>query len=382
MSSNEWYVDPVSGSNANGGTSDADAWATIQYALDTITQSTTDGDYLNLKSSGTHTLTANIDWSGITRDVTYPFTVRGYTSSAGDGGLATVECNGYKYMVDASIFYILTSNIKFQNTGTGVNDAFVGGYNILYKDCTWENFDTGSSTGRVLYFSGSGYEKASILRCTFTDINGYAITTAMQQFYITGCHFYNSGTKDMNAAIYAVTSTEMPVITECIFNLDSTSDAIYCGTTGTQGLRVINNTFFTSGTGTAIYNPSNTYGAIIENNIFEGWDKAIDFDNTNNFTGYSLINNYFYDNTIDIDATTYRLFVFDEGNFKASGSSCLAKSGSNTHANRATYFAPIGDAVGGATDGIHDIGAMPAISSGSGSGNTGKRVGFGGGLIG
>ena len=365
MASTNWYVDPVSGSDSNGGTSDGDAWATIQYALNNITPTTTDSDFLNLKTSGTHTLTANMSWAGHTFNVAYPMCIRGYTSTAGDGGIPTIECDGYTFINSSSYHHFMMQGLKFQNTGTGVNNAFTTGYNILYKNCEWNNFDTGGATNTLIASSSGVAQKLSIINCTFTDINGYCINSASSNVNIESCHFYNSGAKTINVCYY-INGTLKPVIAGNIFNLTSTSKGIYA--TSTDGIYARGNTFFTSGAGTAIEKPSYNYGSIIEDNIFEGWGKAIDFENLASYMGHSLSNNHFYDNTTDVDTTTNKTFMINDGNFLSASGTVLAKSGSNTHANRATYFAPTGDAIGGAADGIHDIGAMPAIASGGGGG--------------
>ena len=59
----DYYVDPTSGSDATGdGTSHAAAWATIQHALDNITQGTY-GDAINIQCDGTSSLSSGLDLS-------------------------------------------------------------------------------------------------------------------------------------------------------------------------------------------------------------------------------------------------------------------------------------------------------------------------------
>ena len=52
----DYYVDPTSGSDSNGGTSDVDAWLTLEHAIATITRNTSHGDRINVKAGGTDTL--------------------------------------------------------------------------------------------------------------------------------------------------------------------------------------------------------------------------------------------------------------------------------------------------------------------------------------
>jgi len=378
---NQWYVDPVDGNDTTGnGTSDATAWKTIQKVLTSFTQNTSDGDIINLKSNGTHTLTANLNWSGVTYWVVHPLCFRGYDSTAQDGGVATVELDGYTFINNSTANFMKFKDLKFKNTGTGSGTLFTVGFDLFMDNCTFEDFDTGGSTNSVIKQGTGTNEKFVFTNCTFTNINGYAIRSLGPQVFVSGCHFYNSGSKTINSAVY-IDGTEKPVLTHNIFNLSSTSDAI-TGSISAQGMHIAYNTFFTSGTGDAIVHSTNNYSAVVDNNIFEGWNKAVDFGNANNYMGTSVSNNHFYDNTTDIDTTTNRTFMIQDGNFLSAGSSVLSKSGSNTHANRFTYFEPTGDAVGGASDGNSDIGAVKAASGGGGSSSILRMPGMTGGMNG
>lgn len=400
MAVNQWYVDPVSGNDTTGdGTSDATAWKTIQKVLTSFTQNTSDGDIINLKSNGTHTLTANLNWSGITYNVVYPICFRGYDSTAQDRGVATVELDGYTFINSSSANFMKFKDLVFKNTGTGSGALFTFGYDAFFDNCSFDDFDTGSSTNSVVKAGATANEKmvfvnctftningraissigpqAFVTNCTFTDINGHAIYASTYQIFITRCYFYNSGSKTIDSAIY-FSNIEKPIATYNIFNLDSTSTAI-TGDATVQGMQIEHNTFFTSGSGTGIVHSTNNYGGVVDNNIFEGWNIAADYGNANNFMGASISNNHFYDNSTDIDSTANRTFMIQDDNFLAAGGSVLSKSGSNTYANRLTYFEPIGDAVGGASDGYSDIGAVIASSGGSGGGVI-KKPGMSGGF--
>jgi len=51
MATVHYYVDPVSGSDANAGTSDATAWQTINYAITNTAGTSTQITQVNLKSN-------------------------------------------------------------------------------------------------------------------------------------------------------------------------------------------------------------------------------------------------------------------------------------------------------------------------------------------
>ena len=371
--SNEWYVDPDAGDNANDGTSDAQAWATIQYALDNITQSTTDGDFLNIKDSATATLTANLDWSSHTFNAAYPMCIRGYTSTAGDGGVPTIELDGYQFIHNAGYHNLFFWGLKFQNTGSVQASPFYFGSNFYFKECEFNNLDTGTG-GRVLEPRSTNL---TVKDCYFTDINGSCIYTLSNYHTLRGNYFSNTGTKDIKYCIedgggYGTT------VSKNIVNASGATMAFFGFFDRAQFW--YNNTFFTTGTATCIDDRSYLIGCIVEGNIFEGWNTAAYFRNFSQMAT-SISNNHFYNNTLDIYTTGNKPFMVNDGNILSAGASVLAKSGANTYANRAAYFAPIGDAVGGAANGINDIGALPAIASG-GSGGIMRAAGMAGGMNG
>lgn len=92
----DYYVDPDSGDDASGDGSSGSPWKTIQHALDNITQGA-DGDQINIKSGTADTLTAALDVTGTYGTPTgdKPLILRGYTSSADDGGEGEIDCDTY-----------------------------------------------------------------------------------------------------------------------------------------------------------------------------------------------------------------------------------------------------------------------------------------------
>lgn len=382
MAISEWYVDPVSGDNANAGTSDAAAWATLNYAAANATVTANEGGRINLKDNGTHTLTANIAaWAGGT---TSTLQINGYTSTADDGGIATIECNGFSPMSGGGD-YMGFRNLLVQNTGSSVSNLFSISQYVTFSNVEFNDCNVGSS---VLYTSAGGNIALTADNCVFTNINARCINNGGQYLKVRNCHFYNSGAKTITRCVeFRGAFPEGNFVGDVsynIFNLSSTSNGLYAGgTLSGYGDHVYNNTFYTTGSGVAYERTSdagNIHGMII-NNIFEGWSTAIRHIGR---TTYKAEFNHFYDNTNDYYSSptdgvnTYITVKSD--NFEAAGASVLAKSGSNTHANRFTYFEPTGDAIDGASNGLY-IGAVPPSSSGGGGGGGLVRVpGMGGGF--
>jgi len=370
MASNQWYVDPVSGDNANGGTSDGDAWATFQYALSNLTQSTTDGDYINLKSNGTHNLTANVNWSVVTLSAAYPILVRGYESTAGDGVAAVIDLKGYKYSSSNSYNYLKVRHVNFTNSAGSHTYLFFVGSDCLFMDCKFYNMSGFGYGYDMIRMDSTTSVRLSLIRCQCINMNHTLVLSDGVGLYISGCYF------DGNAVSIGATGGTH-IIRNSIFNL---SGGIGLDISVAAGIKIINNTFLSSSGGTAI-KCNSSLSMHIENNIIEGFSKGVDSALSSNYTANTLMNNYFYNNTTDVDATTYRQFLLDEGNYKSAGSSVLTKTGSATYDNRIDYFSPLGDAIGGAADGMHDIGALPAVSGGSGGGLI-RHSGMDGGING
>ena len=93
------YVDPSSGNDSNSGDSDAEAYKTVQAAIDGCDG--TEGNQINLKSSAADVLTAlpsgtgPISWASYspTNGQNNPLIISGYTSTHGDGGIGEIDGN-------------------------------------------------------------------------------------------------------------------------------------------------------------------------------------------------------------------------------------------------------------------------------------------------
>lgn len=367
MAATNWYVDPLSGSNANDGTSDAQAWETLQYALDNYTPTANDGDIINIKDSATIQLSANLDYSNVTSSVTTPFCMRGYTSSAGDGGRCTIDVQTYTFMF--TTLPIILVDMIFTNT-SGSNNGYISIYSYsTVKRCKFHSLSHGLRIGGT---------NCRVLDSEFTDVGNYFIENPGTDYIlIRNNYFYNSGTRTPSSCIDADSSSNYIYVHNNIFHLDSTTHGVNGNSANLVFLSFCNNTCLTSGTGDAVKWSHGSYSSIVEDNIFEGWNTAVNFDNSDNRFGASLSNNHFYDNSTDIGSTTYTTFIITEDNFLSSAESVLAKTGSPTFANRFSYFAPIGDAIGNASNGNSDIGAVKGAGS---SGGLLRQPGMGGGF--
>ena len=111
-----YYVDGVDGNDLNAGTSEGsgNAWATIDKAMNTVAA----GDHVYIKGNGDYTETATIDTVG-TQTASIIF--EGYTSTPGDGGMATIDAtglsNGVTYSVSPYLYYVFR-NITVKNANS------------------------------------------------------------------------------------------------------------------------------------------------------------------------------------------------------------------------------------------------------------------------
>ena len=112
-----YYVDTAVGNNGNAGTSEGagNAWATIQYANDNISN----GDQVYIKASGDYTEGVTLTAGTVAAWRTFT----GYTSTPGDGGKATIDASGQTNGMNCPGFassYIRFENIIVENaTGDG-----------------------------------------------------------------------------------------------------------------------------------------------------------------------------------------------------------------------------------------------------------------------
>jgi hypothetical protein len=113
----QYYVDPGGGNDTTGDGSIGTPWATVQHALDNITQDTTNGDQINIKAGTADTLSASLSLA------TYgsPSKVlifRGYTSAANDGGIGEIDGNGSYSIISTTAFYVVFCDMELHNSGS------------------------------------------------------------------------------------------------------------------------------------------------------------------------------------------------------------------------------------------------------------------------
>ncbi len=160
----QYWVDPSLNSNTGGGT-EVDPWGDLEYALTQITHNSADGEQINIKSGVEESLSGqlSISWSP---SLNHPTIFRGFTTIANDGGMATVELNGYRFVSGKAGIHIVDLELK--------NDI-PGGDHLLSFDshCRAINCKLhGSSGGRAISPTNSGRTNVQVCGCEVYDIGG------------------------------------------------------------------------------------------------------------------------------------------------------------------------------------------------------------------
>ena len=331
----ETYVDPSIAANSGTGTI-GDPYGDLQYALDTMTRDSTNGDRINIKSGTAEVLTGSIDLTSYgTTSFTAPIIFSGYTSAAGDGGIGEIDGNATYSVVNNSayenMFFI---NLRMGNCGSSdvlLLDRFVGAYNCEIYGTSGDGF---RATG--------GY--TDLIRCWIHNIGGRGVYSTTSHYRIIGCYFSNDGGNSFTAAIQQSSVNSVTVVNN-FFNLDSTSEGIGVNNWGVA--TVLGNSLLTSGTGRAIFSNSLGSGPFI-NNLIEGFSEGIDTlaaGGSNGVLPFAL-QNAFYDCTTDISSDREIVLSLDNESlvsspFKKTGSLPTDFTSATFWDDVYAYFAPV-----------------------------------------
>lgn len=189
-----YYVSTATGNNGDDGLSEANAWATIDHAMNTVVA----GDFVYVKNDGAYTETATIDTNGTGL---LPITFEGYASTPGDGGQVSINggasrASGIVDSLAAGARYYIFKNFTITNhTSHGVN---TDGTHLFWKNC---RFNSNGTT------SGHGYNGAQAMfeSCQFNNntLNGADINTTGAAVFV-GCKFHNNVSDGIDAEVGVV----------------------------------------------------------------------------------------------------------------------------------------------------------------------------------
>ena len=308
MAMSEYYVDPSIAGNSGTGTI-GDPYGDLQYALNSITRNLTDGDRINIKAGTEEVFTAAIDYTTYTSPTAAaPLIYQGYSSAAGDGGIAEIDLGGNN--LSQNVVHL--ADLKIRNAGSGTN-----GFLLAFANATNVWFSDSSAAHGVTLSPGT------LDRCVFSDLTGTVAVSANSQSHITGCYFELSASESPTA--YAIRTLQPQVISHNCFKLETGITAIAI-TDDVQNVSY--NSILQTGAkaGTGFSTGDTKYGHRFNGNIIEGFATGFDWGNQNEPPGHAY-ENAAYNNTTNYDSTFLGPYYNDN---ETLSSSAFAKSGTIT----------------------------------------------------
>lgn len=369
----EVYVDPSIAGDSGTGTS-GDPYGDLQYALNNTTLGG-GGTRMNIKAGTDEVLSSALSLAGGfsgTPSLAAPLIFQGYTSTAGDGGQGGISGNGSVGIWSNSSDGIWFRDMHLHNCGSATiwTNTGANGWRGLIE-CELDN-TTGDgivdTTPRALQIVG----------CNIYNIGGDGIrvtSSTLTQGILIAHNYFANATNDFVDAM-DIQQGGAAIIGN-IFNLDGSSNGIKCATgNGVLGAFIMHNSVLSSGTaGTGIdvaQTTTNALNSFIANNLVEGFATGIKYDTTNRISVFAA-NSVYNSATADFSGNTDHLFDLYDYN-ESLGATPFDKSGSNTFANRFTYYAPAdtGTVQGGAYPSgcRRDRGAVQHADPAGGGGGT------------
>jgi len=257
----QYYVDPSINANSGTGTI-GDPYGDLQYALNTITRSTTVGDQINVKAGTAENMTSAITLA--TYGTPQKLIIRGYTSAAGDGGIGEINFGGNNTNIFAGTYTdVILWDMKIGNNGTGQHNF--GGSSGAYN-CELHTF-----SGYVNVSSSNSFLCRSKIVCSNSN---YAILFGYSGPFINQCYIEYTGG---GTGIY-LNGSNCFTLNNIIKLSSAGARGIYClHTVGNTGL-ILGNSIYQSaaGTGSGIDIDTRNEPAfqVIANNLIQGFSGS------------------------------------------------------------------------------------------------------------
>ncbi len=269
----DYYVDPVSGSDGNAGTSFGAAWATTQHAADNATA----GDNVFLCKTGTETISAKIDMDTNAGDTT-----SGLINFISYNSLGTAYEAGYEIQVSSSITHLL------DYTSTCARVKWIG-----------VDFNGNSNvSSHLLNHSAASEGNGTVYMCC-TIRNGNSNGAEMRATYVQfiDCDIYGHGGDGLRSNNVASSRWTGGQVIRCKIH-DNTGDGI--GNLGANLFSIIGNLIYDNGgagieTGAA--SGGGTLLTIESNTIHGNTSHGIELENWVSTNGLSANNSIVINNT-------------------------------------------------------------------------------------
>lgn len=276
MARTEIYVDPSIAGNSGSGTS-GDPYGDLRYGIEQTTFDTTNGTRVNIKAGTAETLTESVLTSMADTGTTPAWAptesallvFEGYTATAGDGGIAEVNCGGFSFHDSVSRDYMHVKNLKVHNCGA--NQII-----RLGDFCSIINVEAYNTTGTyALYVTNNSL----ISHCKIYTYSNRAI------YCNNSVAFANKLDATDSTTISIQFNNESQALRNIIYNVTGAATGIQMR----EGAMIENNSIHSVAGATGIGIKTETGGtriaATIANNIIMGFDGAggdgIDASNNN-----------------------------------------------------------------------------------------------------
>jgi hypothetical protein len=314
------WVDPSINANSGTGT-EIDPYGDLQYALDSEL-SATNGMKFHIASGTTETLAAPLDimttYGGLGGDKPLFF--------VGDGGQAAIDCAGYtlfkeadKLLMDA----ITIENLRFHNGHATLPTVYLADFCVAYN-CEFDDHPDSALEIR---------QSTIVADCYFHNIGAYGLKVGNNNSVAIGNYFKNDGTETMSHAIYV---TGRSLILHNMISVDGATTGIELN--GDYAQFINNSILSSSGSGYGIRAQNSDFLSNLSNNLIEGFSSSGTGIDVADWIGLKGQNSL-YNNSTQTAYVEENGIELDEGDETLSNSP-FDKSGSDTFANRATYFSP------------------------------------------
>lgn len=262
MALTQYYVDPSLNANSGSGTIGA-PYGDLQYALNSITRDATNGDQINVKAGAAEVLAASLTLATYGAPASdAPLVIRGYTSTANDGGTAEINCSGSPLWAANNYSFVTLADLKMYSFGNN-NGVVTNQYCLLYG--------------------------CEVLRGSSTPV-GQALVVAGSYSAVLGCYLHDAGTTGIGISCNSGALALGNYITGCshvaidnVRNGIALNNIIMLTAVGARGVvlwygghaigNIICQTVAGTGNGIDTYS-SNIYGQIMLNNIITGYSGA------------------------------------------------------------------------------------------------------------
>lgn len=326
MAITDYYVDPSIAGNSGSGTI-GDPYGDLQYALDSITRNTTDGDRINIKSGTAEVLTGSLSFATYgTPNIGAGLILQGYTSSQGDGGVGEIDANGNDI---SSANYVSYVDLKMHNGSA--SGWLVKSHSAVIVNC--EIYDVYNGINASIY--------STIENCNIYNCDNYGIHMT-DKGGVNGCYVRSRASDSRGAMSRCIYNVHRPgQVTNCIISCDSTTIGAEMAQDGAviYGCSILSD----GGTGEGIRLNTAAVGSGAWNNLIEGfsgtggdgifWATASPGE-SKGIVAYNTIFNCASSLTNDNNIAGYKT------NNTTAGGSLFKKSGADTFANRFAYFEP------------------------------------------